>query len=96
MDDVVSYYGSLFADFWKNIPIDLHIPSLLERFLCQHGVRIHPPPFFLPQMKDFRLVCNSAAGGQCGNWNNWGIKKMIKPSILLLSHSVNHTYCMIK
>lgn len=24
--DVVSYFGSLLADFWKNIPIDLHTP----------------------------------------------------------------------
>lgn len=31
MDDVVSYNGSLFADFWKNIPIDLHIPFTFEK-----------------------------------------------------------------
>jgi len=28
LDDVVRYYGRLFADFWKNIPIDLHTPFI--------------------------------------------------------------------
>lgn len=44
MDDVVSYYSSLFADFWKNVPIDLHTPFTSGK-ICQHGVRNHPLSF---------------------------------------------------
>lgn len=44
MDDVVSYYSSLFADFWKNAPIDLHTPFTSGK-ICQHGVRNHPLSF---------------------------------------------------
>lgn len=41
MDDVVSYYGSLFADFWENIYIDL-----LERFASK-ALEIIPSLLFL-------------------------------------------------
>lgn len=41
MDDVVSYYGSLSADFWENIPIDL-----LER-CASKALEIIPSLVFL-------------------------------------------------
>lgn len=47
MDDVVSWYGSLFADFWKNIPIDLHTPFTFGDFCVSMGLEIIPLLLFL-------------------------------------------------